>query len=102
MPGKMPRTPTFLKLVICWWIVFPLGCLIGVCSFVIQQTMSGRVLAILCNPVTLTLSLVLFAITGKATYGYLKERVGQSQSTKSEPSVPAGYAGPLWDSELDR
>ena len=101
MPGKMPRTTAFLNFIICWWIVFPLSCWIGVFSFEIQQTMSGRVLAILCNPVTLTLSMVLFAITGKATYRYLKERVSQSQSTKSEPSVPAGYAGPLWDSELD-
>lgn len=64
-----------LLLYFCWLFVFPLGCGIAVLSFIVQQTMSGRTLRVDCNPFTFSLSMILFALTGKATHCYFKQRV---------------------------
>lgn len=101
MPGRLPGMPAFLSFLRCWLFVFPFGCWVGVCSFEIQTTMSGRVLAIHCNPVTFILSMILLGMTCRSTYRYFQERVHPPQSTESGPPVSAGHVGPLWDSEVD-
>jgi len=63
-----------LFLYLSWLILFPLGCGIAVLSFTIEETMSGRSLGTYFNPCTFGLAIVLFLITGWATYYYFNKK----------------------------
>ena len=58
----------------CWLILFPLGCGLAALSFTVEQTMGGRVLGILFNPLSFLLALILFSLVGWATVYYFKAR----------------------------
>jgi hypothetical protein len=54
-----------LRLLVFGWIfVFPIACGLAVLSFYVMQTMSGRYLGTDFNPFILTLTLLLFSVTG--------------------------------------
>ena len=62
-----------------WLFVFPLACGVAVLSFSVMQTMSGRYLGTDFNPVTFTLALLLFSLTGWVTFRYFKKRASRSK-----------------------
>jgi hypothetical protein len=96
MPGDADRRREVLYFAICWLFLFPLGCGIAVLSFIIRQTMSGRHLGTDFNPFTFSISMILFAITGRTTYRFFKKRVDrieryrQAVAARSIWGLPAG------------
>jgi len=63
-----------MRFAFCWFFVFALACGLAALWFTVMQTMSGRHMETAFNPFELTLALLLFSLTGGATYRYLKTR----------------------------
>ena len=69
-----------------WLLLFPVGCGMALLSVGIHQTMSGRMLGVSFNPCPFFVAIVVFSLTGIATYRYFSEH--------RPPGAPSGAFDP--------